>query len=82
MDPDLHEELQKTAAVIPGTSVSGLINDGIRATMPYLVEIRKAIEEDSEERVRQAVTSMVGSAVLGIHTQPESNTGKDSRKKP
>lgn len=68
IDIDLHDELQKTVAVIPGTSVSGLINDGIKATMPFLAEIRKAMEEENEERAMSALANMVGSAVLGIHT--------------
>jgi hypothetical protein len=77
LDPDLHDELKALAAAIPGASVSGLINGGIRPAVPYFARVRQALADNNAERVKSIMGEMIGSALLDVHTAEKEKGGKE-----
>lgn len=72
LDPDLHDLLKEVADVLPGTSVSGLINDSLRPMMPILKDLAAAVRTNDPEVMQAAACHALGRSLLeGIHTQED-----------
>jgi hypothetical protein len=79
LDTDLHDELKALAAVMPGGSVSGFINDGMRAGLPYFARIRDALAATDNERALATINEMIGSAITSIHTVQAKRAEKEGK---
>ena len=76
MDADLHDALKEFAAVLPGATVSGLINDALRPMLPHMLAFTTAFQEQNEVEAKAVLKDMIGSLVLDIHTPGRFGPGK------
>lgn len=82
LEPDLHEELKAYVAVVPGASVSGLVNDVLMPLIPDLRAVRTAIEDGDEIALREALERMIGASILRAqYTTKRESDEKESESK-
>lgn len=69
IDPELHDALKGLAEVLPGVSVSSLLNDAVRPMLPQLVEMREVILAEDRARLDETFRRILGGFLTeGIHT--------------
>lgn len=81
MDADLHDELKAYAAVVPGASISGMINDFLVPMIPDFKSVRTAISSGDNEALRGALEKMVGASIMRAqYTMQREREEKESKK--
>jgi hypothetical protein len=69
IDPDLHDALKGLAEVLPGVSVSSIINDAVRPMLAQIVEMREVILAEDGARLTESFRRILGGVLTeGIHT--------------